>query len=177
MAEAVRNVKVWLDKQGLQLKSKAPSVLPTGYKPELDASTLCNDDLTNYFQQQIGVLRWAVELGRIDICTEVSMLASFCAAPRTGHLDAVMHMFAYLATHKRSHIVFDPACVQHQERPKPNWSDFYQDAREEVPPDAPAPRGRPVQITAFVDSDHAGDKVTRRSRTGVLIYMNKAPIA
>jgi hypothetical protein len=31
-------------------------------------------------------------------------------------------------------------------------------------------------MTTFVDSDHAGDKVTRRSRTGVLIYLNRAPI-
>ena len=33
-----------------------------------------------------------------------------------------------------------------------------------------------MQITEFVDSDHAGDKVTRRLRTGVLIYINCAPI-
>ena len=28
----------------------------------------------------------------------------------------------------------------------------------------------------FVDSDHAGDKVTRRSQTGILIFCNTAPI-
>ena len=28
----------------------------------------------------------------------------------------------------------------------------------------------------FVDSDHAGDKVTRRSRTGFMIFMNMAMI-
>ena len=31
-------------------------------------------------------------------------------------------------------------------------------------------------MTAFVDSDHAGDLLTRRSRTGFLIYLNSAPI-
>ena len=31
-------------------------------------------------------------------------------------------------------------------------------------------------MTAFVDSDHAGDVVTRRSRTGVLIFLGMAPI-
>ena len=40
----------------------------------------------------------------------------------------------------------------------------------------PAPRGNPVQTTCFVDSDHAGDLVSRRSRTGVLIFCNMAPI-
>lgn len=31
-------------------------------------------------------------------------------------------------------------------------------------------------MTCFVDADHAGDLQTRRSRTGVLLYLNKAPI-
>jgi len=33
-----------------------------------------------------------------------------------------------------------------------------------------------VQINAFVDADHAGHRVTRRSRTRILIYLNCAPI-
>ena len=31
-------------------------------------------------------------------------------------------------------------------------------------------------MTAFVDADHAGCKVTRRSHSGVLIFVNRAPI-
>ena len=38
-----------------------------------------------YYSSVIGILRWAMELGWIDICTEVSMMALFMAAPRTGH--------------------------------------------------------------------------------------------
>jgi hypothetical protein len=41
-----------------------------------------------------------------------------------------------------------------------------------VPPNAPAPRGKDVDLRMFVDSDHAGDKRVRRSRTGFLIYLN-----
>ena len=40
--------------------------------------------LLNYYLTQIGVLRWMVELGRIDIITEVSMLASQLSIPREG---------------------------------------------------------------------------------------------
>ena len=29
----------------------------------------------------------------------------------------------------------------------------------------------------FVDSDHAGEKLTRRSRTGYILYVNMAPVA
>ena len=31
-------------------------------------------------------------------------------------------------------------------------------------------------MTAYVDSDHAGDVITRRSRTGFLVFLNNAPI-
>ena len=52
-----------------------------------------------FYHSQIGILRWTVEQGRIDIITEVSMLASFMVSPRVGHLHAIMHMFAYLNCH------------------------------------------------------------------------------
>jgi hypothetical protein len=57
-----------------------------------------------------------------------------------------------------------------------DWSSFYPDAKEEVPVDMPEPRGKPVQIIGFVDASHACDLPTRRSITGILIYINRAPI-
>jgi len=171
---AVNNVSNYLSDRGLTLKSKAPTVLPSGYSPELDVSELCNDTDANYFQQLIGVLRWATELGRVDICCEVSMMAAFSAAPRVGHLQAVFHIFAYLKQHGRSKIVFDDSYVDMPVPNLPDWADFYPYAKEEIPFDAPEPRGKAVQSLTFCDSDHAGDKVTRRSRTGILLFVNRA---
>jgi hypothetical protein len=37
---------------------------------------------------------------------------------------------------------------------------------------APPPLGKEVDLRMMVDSDHAGDKTTRRSRTGFLIFLN-----
>ena len=54
--------------------------------------------------------------------------------------------------------------------------ELYPDAVEDKPTNAPSPKGKRLQITCFVDADHGGDQVTRRSRTGILIYVNKAPI-
>ena len=48
-----------------------------GYAPELDAYHVFDPLLASYYQSQIGVLRWMVELGRVDINTEVSMLDSW----------------------------------------------------------------------------------------------------
>jgi hypothetical protein len=60
--------------------------------------------------------------------------------------------------------------------PKYDWYDFYRDAKEAVPPNAPKPKGKPVSTHCFVDAGHAGDKTTRRSQTGVLIFLNRAPV-
>jgi hypothetical protein len=50
-----------------------------------------------------------VELSRIFIAMEVSLLASHLTQPCEGHLDAVMHMFAHLKRRHNSHLAFDPS--------------------------------------------------------------------
>ena len=57
-----------------------------------------------------------------------------------------------------------------------NWKNFYGDVKEVMPPDMPKPLGKEVELEMWVDSDHAGDRKTRRSRTGFFIFMNKSPI-
>jgi hypothetical protein len=56
------------------------------------------------------------------------------------------------------------------------WHEFYGDVEEEVPSDAPIPLGAYVEVNAWVDADHAGDRLTRRSHTGILIFVQSAPI-
>ena len=174
--EAINNVKRWVEDRGGRFHVSAKTVLSTSYRPELDVTDYCDSNDHTYYQQQVGVLRWAVELGRIDICCEVSMMAAYCAAPRVGHLEAVLHIFSYLSSHGKSKLIMDDSYAKLEEAPKQDWRDFYPDAKEAIPPNMPEPLGKPVQTTAFVDADHAGDTITRRSRTGVLIYVNRAPI-
>jgi hypothetical protein len=57
-----------------------------------------------------------------------------------------------------------------------DWTDFYLDAKEHIPTNAPEPRGNEVNMYCFCDSDHAGDRLTRRSHSGILIFLNRAPI-
>jgi hypothetical protein len=56
------------------------------------------------------------------------------------------------------------------------WKDFYGEVAEELPADMPEQKGNAVEIACFVDADHAGNMVTRRSETGILIYIQNAPI-
>ena len=176
--EAVRNIKGHLEKIGRKLPKKASAPLPRDYVPELDTTPELTPDEAAYFQSQIGILRWAVEIGRIDIITEVSMLASHLALPRQGHLDAVYHIFAYLDNKHNTRLVMDPTypMIDMTKFKECDWREFYGDVKEAIPPNAPLPRGKEVDLRLFVDSDHAGDKLTRRSRSGFIIYMNLAPI-
>ena len=92
---AVANVETHLSKSGQRLKLKATGPLPRDYRPEIDITDELGGEEASYYQSLIGVLRWMVELGRVDICTEVRMMSLHLALPRKGHLDALMHMFAY----------------------------------------------------------------------------------
>ncbi len=47
----------------------------------------------SYFHSLIGVLRWIVELGRVDHDVEVSMMSLHLALPREGHLKEIYHIF------------------------------------------------------------------------------------
>lgn len=119
-----------------------------------------------------------MELGRIDIHLSVALLAQYLSQPRRGHLHQVFHVFAYLKAHARSRIVLDPTVPQVNENSfeTADWTEFYADATEAIPPNAPEPRGKAIVISCFVDADHAGNLITRRSHTGILIFCNRAPI-
>ena len=40
----------------------------------------------------------------------------------------------------------------------------------------PRPRGQSVTTSAYVDSSHGANKVTRRSHTGYVLFVNRAPV-
>jgi len=174
---------------GMSLRPKLKDPLPKGYRPEIDVSEELEPGEASYYQHLIGILRWMVELGRVDICTEVSMMSSHLALPRRGHLDALFHMFGYLKGHHNSEMVFDPSepDVDLEDFKREDWSlSIYGDVKEEVPPvvafeesgpgDMPEPRGQGFRMVVYVDCDLGGELVTRRSRTGFAVFLNGAPI-
>ena len=65
--------------------------------------------LAAHCQSLFGIPRWMVELGRIDIYLEVSMLSSHLALPRRGHLDQEFHIFSHLQKYHNSELAFDPS--------------------------------------------------------------------
>ena len=159
-------------------KRKAECPWPSNYTAEDDESPELNAEWANFYQHLVGVLHWTLELGRVDIITEVSVLASQMAAPRNGHLKAALHVVAYLKAKHNARMVFDPTYpdIPLAKFPKQDWTSFYGDVKEPIPPNAPEPRGKSVDLRLYVDSDFAGDKIRRRSRTGFFILLNSALI-
>ena len=176
---AVKNVERFLDKRKESLPKKAPAPFTSNYRPEIDISAELSPADAAYYQSLIGILRWIVELGRIDITVEVSMMSSMLALPRKGHLDQLFHIFAYLKQRYNAEMVFDPTVPDFDENsfPKEDWTYTpYTREKEEIPSNVPNARGLGFKISANVDSDHAGDCITRRSRTGFIIFLNNSPI-
>jgi len=140
------------------------------------------------FQNLIGVLRRICELGRIDIVYETSVLSQYLAQPRVGHLQQCLNIFYYLK-HRgdRSWLTADPMSFDvnwvprsegeiHPKERATAMKDLYPDACDEVAINMPDPRGEEVDINVFVDADHAGNVVTRRSHTGVILMCNMKPV-
>jgi hypothetical protein len=148
--EAVKNVKDYFrrERPGQLWPKRASTPYPREYRPEVDMSEELGDDEASFFQSQIGVLRWMVEIGQVDIITEVLMLASCVAAPRKGHLDTVFHLFAYLEKKHNSRLVFDPIYpdIDMREFKECDWKEFYGDVKEAITPNAPEPQGKEVNI-------------------------------
>ena len=81
----------------------------------------------------------------------------------------------YIKKFKNAKVLIDPTLPRHEDYPYDdidNWHDLYPDAHFEVPPDALMPKGKPVRVTIWVDADHARDKVSCRSVSGIIMMVN-----
>ena len=186
----ITQVKEMLSEDGLALRPIPKSntaqekigPLHTDYKPELDTSPLLEARLHSRYQQIIGGLRWAVELGRVDINVDVAIMSQYLAAPREGHLEALYDIIRYLALKPDRRLLMSPgrllvpdSVTESFNRPV-DWKEFYGEMKEEDPQGMPTPLGEAVKITAYLDANHANNVVTRRSHTGILIFVNNSVI-
>ena len=138
---AIQNIEETLQKTRQWLPSKCKMPLAYRYYPELDVTPELMTDGLQRYQELIGILRWAVELGQVDILMKTSMMSTHLAMPRWGHLEQVQHIFGYLKEQPKQKLFFD---LQHPELDErlfttSDWYDFYSDAKEPVRWDMPAP--------------------------------------
>ena len=98
---AIENVELELSRVNQRLPSQCKTPMAAGYRPERDVSVELTSARVQRYQELIGVLRWAAELGLVEILLETAMLSTYMALPRKGHLEQVYHVFGYLKTHSK----------------------------------------------------------------------------
>ena len=179
--EGIARVEGLLGKQ----LSKHDTPMAAGDHPELDDSQILNDEDHTKYQMLIGMLNWIVTIGRLDIAFATSSLSRFVACPRKGHLDRALYVFGYLKKRPNRRIRIDsrdPIIVENGAETQldidyqQKFHDQYPDAEESLDDKVPKPILDELQITAYVDSDHAHDKATRRSITGLIIFVGRTPV-
>ncbi|KAI2505828.1 Reverse transcriptase (RNA-dependent DNA polymerase) [Fragilaria crotonensis] len=147
---------------------------------ELQTSPELKSDGIQLYRELIGISRWAVELGRVDVLLEVALMLTHKAMPREGHLQQLYRIFGYFKVYPRKRKIafnFHQPKISERMFKQYDWCDFYRDATEAIPTDMPKPRGNnPMSKHCFVDNSHGSDRATRRSQTGILLFCNKAPI-
>jgi hypothetical protein len=156
------------------------SPLVHGDTPELDTSALLEPEDIKKYQSVIGALQWCVTLGRFDIACALMTLSRFRVAPRVGHMDRAKRICGYLrkmddaAIRIRTGI---PNNETHYNMPRHDWMyTVYGGSVEETDPCDPPPKGRLVRTTSFVDANLQHCKVTGKSATGILHFLNQTPI-
>ena len=173
----IRNVCERIERL-LEIKLKNyGSPMASGDHPEQDDTDILFGADVSIYQMLIGSAQWAVTLGRFDIQYATNTLARFASCPRRGHFQRALRIFGYLKYYPKVRLLFDPSSLNFDGLKFENhdWYDLYPDAKEDVPKEAPVPKGNDnLHITVMVDADHASDTVTRRSVTGYLILLGKS---
>ncbi len=146
--------------------------------PELDTSELLDESEMRIYWQLIGELQWLVSLGRFDIMVQVVTMSRFRPAPRKGHLERLKRIYAYLKQYKKTSIKFnveEPDYSPYEEIPC-DWGSIYSPVTEDLPSNAPPPKGKEPILTSFCDANLLHDFLTGRSQTGILHMLNKTPM-
>eukprot|EP00957_Ditylum_brightwellii_P002381 182884-Ditylum_brightwellii.AAC.1 len=129
------------------MPAKAEMLMMSSYRPELDITSVLSLFDIAYYQSRIGMLRWMVELCRVDICLEVSLMPSHLAMPREGHMA---------------------------ERDWTSREIGHVQGKEEVPSSMHESRSTGFAMRAKVDAGHTGGTFTRQYRTIFIIYLSSA---
>ena len=127
----------------------APNPFVGGCQPETDMTDPLDPDQVSYYQTMIGVMKWMVEIGRIEIATECSLLSSHLASPREGYFECDLHTMGYFKRKKNSRLLFDPTYPDIEFdtlNDRAEWKTFYGDVNEAIPPNAPDLRGKSVDL-------------------------------
>ena len=166
------------------LPTKKTPLPVTECHPEMDQSPLLGLKQHRDYQVLLGMLQWNYSIGRPELGPALSSLNRFGACPREYHLELLKHTFCFIKyTSSTSRSIAIDSKPMEYERHETNYTklipDFlqdYPDAIEETDPGFPTPYGQVLETTILVDSDHAHDRKSRRSLTGLILFVGSTPV-
>ena len=133
-------------------------------------------------QMLMGTLIWVVGIGRSDVAHATSSLSRFSAYPIEEHLARALRVFGSLKKRPNRRYVVNSRDQILRGGKEALVKDFtqelgalYTDDSEELDANLPMPLVREISITVFVNSDHGHNKVTRRSITGLVAFLDRTP--
>ena len=148
---AVATVEEAIKKTTRNLPKTFLTPMVQSYLPELDATEELEPDDIQFSQELIVMLRWATEIGRVDVLLETSLLSQHQAYPREGHMVQALHIFAYLKKKPKLTLYYDPVLPRmdyHNFRTKrEDFLEHYRNAAEPMPHHQPRTRGQSVTTT------------------------------
>ena len=126
----------------------------------------------------IGSLIWLVEMRRLDICYEVSMLSSYLANPQYSYFPALLYLFGYLCLTHPTHLVLNPTCPQFEgdTKSEADWHEFYPNVSEKFLYKMPEPLSKPVKTKSYIDASWKDNKLSFQSCFGFILCINLSPI-
>ena len=105
-------------------------------------------------------------------------MSRFQVSPRVSHIERVKRIFSYLNHYKNASIKFNTEIPDYsyfdQQWSVPEWGALYSnDDGVYDDPKLPEPKGNPIIMTTYVDSNLLHDYIMGRSCTGVIHLFNK----
>lgn len=149
------------------------------YCPELDSSNYCSYNgmtISQKMDMWISMNRYSIQ--------NVGAITIFSPTTCWAFTTVSKHIFY---SGDRSRLTADPMSFDvdwvpqsegdiHTQERATVMKDLYPDVCDEVAIDMPDPRGKEVDINVFVDADHVGNVVTRRSHTSAILMCNMMPV-
>jgi len=160
--------------------TKRNSPLPEHADWDSEATPLLDEDGKTKYNHYVGQLGWIHTLSRYDLSVARSMLSKYLSRPRTVHMNMVTHVYGWLRKHPDLGIAMDGrdpiGLPEYDEGLRKSLIGEYDPEPQEVNPYDPEPLGPVYELWGAYDSDWASCEESRRSVSGVIIYLGRTPI-
>ena len=161
----------------IKITEQPPRSLPITDKVELPKLTEPEISQTEYLSV-VGSCLHIGQVSRPDCAYAIGVLTRHSAAPGQQHLDAAYDLVRYLYGTRTKFIQYtrakggkNPDMYEKGETVKTRVRSIQERLVASTPIEAPN------EVDMYCDADFAGDRITRRSTSGMICFMNGGPIS